>query len=70
MAQSLGHPYSGGPASNGVNEYGGEGLTAAQSEQASLGSAAPQAIWMCNYIKDRYGTPEAAETFHLANGWY
>ncbi len=29
MAQSLGHPFSGGPASNGVNEYGGNGLTPA-----------------------------------------
>jgi len=70
LAQSLGHHYSGGPASNGINEYGGYGLTASQSEQASLGQPAPQALWMLNYIKSRYGDPIAAEKFHLANNWY
>jgi hypothetical protein len=70
LAQSLGHPYSGGPASNGINEYGGNGLTASQSEQASLGQPAPQALWMMNYIKARYGDPIAAEAFHLKNNYY
>lgn len=70
MAQSLGHGYSGGPAPNGVNEYGGEGLTAAQSEQASMGNAYYQSVWMCNYIASRYGNPVVAEQFHLANNWY
>lgn len=70
LAQSLGHGYSGGPAPNGVNEYGGEGLTPAQSEQASLGNATYQAIWMVNYIAGRYGDPIAGQAFHKANGWY
>jgi hypothetical protein len=70
LAQSLGHHYSGGPASNGVNEYGGEGLTPSQSEQASLGQPAPQALWMMNYIKSRYGTPVVAEQFHLVHNYY
>lgn len=70
MAQSLGHPFSGGPAPNGVNEYGGEGLTPAQSRAASMGSAPEQALWMCRYIKDRYGTPSAAKAYHLANNSY
>lgn len=70
MAQSLGHGYSGGPAPNGVNEYGGEGLTPAQSEQASMGNAYYQSVWMCNYIASRYGNPVVAEQFHLANNWY
>jgi trimeric autotransporter adhesin len=70
LAQSLGHKYSGGPAPNGVNEYGGEGLTPAESEQASMGNPTYQAIWMVNYISDRYGDPIAAEQFHLANNFY
>lgn len=40
-------------------QYGGNSTTA-------LG----QATAMCNYIKQRYGTPEAAWAFHLANGYY
>lgn len=70
LAQSLGHKYSGGPAPNGVNEYGGEGLSPAESEAASMGDPVPQAKWMCNYIASRYGTPVVAEQFHLKNNWY
>jgi hypothetical protein len=29
-----------------------------------------QCIYGCKYIKQRYGDPIAAETFHLANGYY
>jgi hypothetical protein len=70
MAQSLGHNYAGGPAANGVNEYGGQGLTAAQSQLASLGDPTYQAVWMMNYIASRYGDPIAAQAFHKASGWY
>lgn len=70
LAQSLGHPFAGGPASNGINEYGGYGLSPGQSEQASLGNATYQAVWMVNYIASRYGDAIAAEKFHLANNWY
>lgn len=70
MAQSLGHGFAGGPASNGVNEYGGEGLTADQSRAASMGDPYWQSVWMCNYIAGRYGNPANAEQFHLAHNWY
>ena len=70
LAQSLGHSFPGGPAPNGINEYGGNGLSAAQSLAASSGDPRPQAIWMCNYIASRYGDPIKAEQFHLANNWY
>lgn len=70
LAQSLGHPFPGGPASNGVNEYGGEGLSPAQSRAASEGDPAPQALWMCRYIQERYGDPTAAWAFHQAHDWY
>lgn len=29
-----------------------------------------QIAWMLEYIRSRYGTPQAAWQFHLANGWY
>ena len=70
MAQSLGHPFPGGPASNGVNEYGGFGLTAAESRQASEGNAYWQAVWMVNYIKARYGDPIAAANHERNFNWY
>lgn len=34
------------------------------------GTAQVQLNWMDNYIKGRYGTPAAAEAFHLAHGYY
>jgi hypothetical protein len=45
------------------------------SKMASAGanwrtSAGTQIRWMIGYIKGRYKTPEAAWSFHLANGWY
>lgn len=70
MAQSLGHGFPGGPASNGINEYGGEGLSAAESRAASMGDPVPQSKWMVNYIASRYGNPVVAEQFHLAHNWY
>lgn len=72
IAQSLGHPYPGGPAPNGINEYNGEGLTAAESEQASMGAPGPQAVWMCNYIASRYGNPVTAYNTWLSRNphWY
>ena len=42
------------------NQYGGYGLTDAQARAANSGDASMQALWMCNYIKSTYGTPEAA----------
>jgi len=70
LAQSLGHGFIGGPASDGIDEYGGEGLTPAESRLASQGDAHWQAVWMVRYIHDRYGNPVVAEQFHLANNWY
>ena len=70
LAQSLGHGFDGGPAAKGINEYGGNGLTAAQSRAASMGDPYYQSVWMCNYIASRYGDPIVAEQFHLANNWY
>jgi hypothetical protein len=69
IAQALGH----GNANTGGtlgNEYGGYGLTDAQAKLANSGNARYQILWMLNYIKDTYGTPEQAWTFHLAHGWY
>jgi hypothetical protein len=70
MAQSLGHPFAGGPAPNGINEYGGQGLTPAQSRAASMGDAGAQSLWMCRYIKGRYTNPVNAQAYHLAHNSY
>jgi len=69
IAQALGH---GDNASQGTNSnmYGGEGLTDAQAKAANSGDAYWQLVWMMNYIKDRYGSPDNAWAFHQANGWY
>lgn len=45
------------------------------SKMASAGpdyktDANTQIKWMLSYIQSRYGTPEKAWQFHLANGWY
>jgi colicin import membrane protein len=40
-------------------QYGGDSTT-----------AAGQSVAMCNYIKQRYGSPIVAWAFHLANGYY
>lgn len=29
-----------------------------------------QIDWTINYVKERYGTPQAAWSFHLKNGYY
>lgn len=69
MGQSLGH-HTGSPAANGVDEYAGYGLTPAQSKLASMGDPSTQALWMCTYIKQKYGTPSKAWAHEQANHWY
>ena len=69
IAQALGH----GTANTtgcGRNEYGGFGLTDKQAQEANCGNAAWQMVWMLNYIKARYGTPEAAWAYHQKNNSY
>lgn len=70
LAQSLGHPFPGGPASNGINEYGGNGLSATESRQASEGDGFLQLVWMMNYIASRYGSPNAAWVHEQNFHWY
>jgi hypothetical protein len=54
--------------------YGEAQFIDGASEYATYGgnatTAAGQAVAMCNYIKQRYGTPVMAWAFHLANGYY
>lgn len=40
------------------------------SQTYQAGNAAQQISWLLSYIKSRYGDPETAWAFHLANGWY
>ena len=69
IAQALGHGNANTAGTLG-NEYGGYGLTDAQARAANSGNAQYQILWMLNYIKATYGTPEQAWTFHLSHGWY
>lgn len=72
IAQALGHGNSNTAGSLG-NEYGGYGLTNAQAKAANSGDANAQALWMVNYIKSRYGDPNAAwAQYHHPDGskWY
>jgi hypothetical protein len=69
LAQALGHGNANTAGRYG-NEYGGYGLTDAQARAANNGDPAAQALWMMNYIKDRYGTAEAAAAHEQTYGWY
>ncbi|MEU9022346.1 hypothetical protein [Actinomadura sp. NPDC048394] len=69
LAQALGHGNSRTAGTLG-NEYGGEGLSDAQAKAANSGDAGAQALWMCNYIKGRYGDPVKAWAFWQAHNWY
>lgn len=40
------------------------------SSDYQRGNAPQQISWLLSYIKDRYGDPIAAWTFHLAHNWY
>lgn len=58
-AQSLTHGGCGG-ANCGHDEYCGYGLSVAQTKQANCGNLWYQILWMCGYIKAKFGTPCAA----------
>lgn len=69
MAQALGHGTAGSAGSLG-NEYGGYGLSDAQAKAANSGDATAQALWMCNYIRSRWGDPIAAAANERSLNWY
>lgn len=71
IAQALGHGQ--GPATaapDGTNEYGNFGTPDAICKLANEGSGDAQLIWMCNYIGEAYGSPDAAWAHHQAAGTY
>jgi hypothetical protein len=69
IAQALGH---GTAATRGSQSdaYGGYGLTDSQAKQANSGNGYMQLLWMMNYIRSRYGSPDAAWQYHLAHNSY
>lgn len=67
IAQSLGHP---GVCGSESCEYGSYGLTPTEQKEANSGNALQQLRWMMNYIKQTYGDPVNAWSFHLANNSY
>lgn len=70
LAQALGHGHGSATAGTLGNEYGGNGLSDAQAKLANSGDAAMQSLWMCNYIKSRYGDPIKAWAHEQSAGWY
>lgn len=70
LAQALGHGNGSATAGTLGNEYGGNGLSDAQAKAANSGDPGAQALWMCNYIKDRYGDPVKAWAFWQSHHWY
>jgi hypothetical protein len=52
------------------NMYGGYGLTDKQAKAANSGDGYWQLVWMTNYIRQTYGTPEKAWAYHQAHDSY
>jgi hypothetical protein len=70
IAQALGH---GNANTRGTieNQYGGYGLTDAEARLANSGDPRPQAKWMIEYIKQRWGDPNNAWAgYHARGNWY
>lgn len=70
IAQAYGHGQGAATQGTESNMYGGYGLTDKQAKAANSGNAYWQLVWMMNYIKATYGTPNGAWSFHQANGAY
>jgi colicin import membrane protein len=69
IAQALGHGTAATAGTLG-NQYGNYGTSDSVCKAANSGSGTAQLEWMGNYIAERYGTPQAALAFHLANNSY
>jgi hypothetical protein len=69
IAQALGHGTA-ATAGSVTNQYGNFGTSDAICQAANSGSGSAQLEWMCNYIGEKYGTPDQAWAYHLANGSY
>jgi hypothetical protein len=69
IAQALGHGTAADQGSQS-DAYGGYGLSTAQAKKANSGDGYLQLLWMMNYIKSRYGDPNAAWAYHLAHNSY
>ena len=69
IAQALGHGTTATAGTLG-NEYGGFGVPDATAKEANSGNGYAQIEWMCAYIAEKYGDPDNAQAYHLANGSY
>lgn len=69
IAQALGH---GTAATRGsiTNMYGNYGTSDATCRAANSGNGYAQITWMMSYIREAYGSPNAAWAFHQANDSY
>lgn len=69
IAQALGH---GTAATRGsiTNMYGNYGTSDATCRAANSGNGYAQITWMMSYIREAYGSPNAAWAYHQANDAY
>jgi Transglycosylase SLT domain len=70
IAQALGHGDGAATQGTVTNQYGGYGISDAVAQAANSGSATAQLTWMMAYIKEKYGTPEAAWQSEETRGYY
>lgn len=70
IAQALGHGNANTAAPDGTNEYGGYGTPDAICRLANEGHGDAQLVWMCNYIAQAYGDPNAALASEQTRGFY
>jgi hypothetical protein len=69
IAQALGHGTANTHGSI-TNMYGNYGTSDATCRAANSGNGYAQITWMMSYIKEAYGSPNAAWAFHQANDSY
>lgn len=70
IAQAYNHGQGSATQGTESNMYGGYGLTDKQAKAANSGDPYWQLVWMMNYIKQTYGSPDKAWAYHQAHNSY
>ena len=70
IGQALGHGTATTAAANGENNYGNFGTPDIVCKAANGGNGFAQLQWMCNYISQKYGSPNGAWNAELTTGAY
>lgn len=70
IAQALGHGQGSATQGSVTNQYGGYGISDSMAAAANSGDATAQITWGLQYIKETYGSPDAAWAHEQSNNWY